>query len=111
MNEVTSMKNNEQDHISPKVKWSSDLSYTLLLNCALLATPIATYLQPDIEHNIIFLNLGPACGLILLVKAYTDKGLTRSQRVQYWITLALSIFISIATFAIQIAIALTGAMR
>ena len=111
MSKVTAMNNNEQDHISQDDKRSSGVSYVLLVLGALFATPIATYLEPNLNHNIIFSNLGPACGLILLAKSYLDKDLNRSQRLQYWIVLGLSIFISYVTFMLQVGTATLSLLR
>ena len=105
------MNNNEQDHIRQEEQRPSDVFYILLFCGALFATPIATYLEPDLNYNIIFSNIGPSCGLILLAKAYTDKELNRSQRVQYWVVFSLSIIISYLTFIIQIGIATLGLIR
>ena len=107
---MTAMNNNELDHISQNDKRSSGMSYSILVNGALFATPIAIYLEPS-QINALSLYLGPVCGLIVLAKACTDKLLNRSQKMQYIVTFVLSIFISIVTLYLQIGIGIIGSMR
>ena len=104
------MNNNELNHISQNDKRSPGISYSLLVNGALFATPIAIYLEPSL-NNTLSLYLGPVCGLIVLVKAYTDKCLNRSQKMVYIVVFALSIIISIITFILQVGIGMVGSMR
>ena len=86
------------------------MSYSILVNGALFATPIAIYLEPSL-NNTLSLYLGPVCGLIVLAKACTDKLLNRSQKMVYIVVFVLSIFISIVTFILQIGIGMTGLVR
>lgn len=107
---MTAINNNELNHISQNDKRSAGMSYILLKVGALFATPIAIYLEPSL-NNTLSLYLGPVCGLIVLEKAATDKWLNRSQKMGYIVILALSIFISIVTFILQVGIGMIGSMR